>query len=141
MLGHIDGCAAIDPHSRKDDDLAERILDGPCDPDCRLFAWQVGEAYKKLERWEDAVRVFTALAAVYEDDPRDDGSGPLRCWWKLAVLAKSVGKPDDCAYYCGKVLALAERPGFDGRPGLRERHAERIVTARSWATESPEKSE
>ncbi len=107
-------------------------------PDCRLFAWQVGEAYKKLGRWEDAVRVFTALAAAYESDSRDDGSGPLRCWWKLAVLAKTVGKPDECVYYCGKVIAIADKSRDTRFLG---RNAERIAAARSWVAGSLERSE
>lgn|GEM_PF-5151688 len=73
-------------------------------PSCRLFAWQLGEAYKKLGRFEDAERVFSEIARSMREDESDDGSGELRSWWKLAVLAKSVGKTDKCLYYCNKIL-------------------------------------
>jgi tetratricopeptide (TPR) repeat protein len=79
-------------------------------PSCRLFLWQVGEAYKKCGRFDDAERIFTRIADSMKNDPFDDGSGELRCWWKLAHLAKTVGKHDKCVYYCEKILALADRP-------------------------------
>ncbi|MFC1692841.1 hypothetical protein ACFL1R_05000 [Candidatus Latescibacterota bacterium] len=77
-------------------------------PLCRLFAWQLGEAYKKTERFDDAVRVFTNIADSMSRDEWDDGSGELRCWWKLAVLSKSVGKKEECLYYCKKVVLIGE---------------------------------
>lgn len=83
-------------------DLGERL--NIEHPGCRLFAWQLGEAYKKIERYDDAVRVFTEIAESMEYDPLDDGSGRLRCFWKLAVLAKTVGKIEDCLYYCNVVI-------------------------------------
>ena len=52
-------------------------------PSCRLFAWQLGEAYKKLQYYDDAVRIFTHIAESMVQDKADDGSGELRCWWKL----------------------------------------------------------
>jgi len=78
-------------------------------PGCRLFSWQLGEAYKKLGRYNQAVRVFTGIAGSMAADRRDDGSGELRCWWKLAVLAKDVGKTAECRYYCRKILELGRR--------------------------------
>ena len=77
--------------------------------DCRLFLWQLGEAYKKLGRFDEAVRVFTEIADSMACDNLDDGSGELRCWWKLAELSKSVGKVEECRYYCNKVIELGER--------------------------------
>lgn len=78
-------------------------------PLCRLFAWQLGEAYKKLKRYDDAVRIFTGIAASMEKDSADDGSGELRCWWKLAVLSKTIGKTGECKYYCNKIVELGKR--------------------------------
>ena len=78
-------------------------------PSCRLFHWQLGEAYKLLERYEDAVRIFSGIAESMRGDKADDGSGELRCWWKLAVLAKSVGKNNDCVYYSKKIIELSAR--------------------------------
>ena len=44
-----------------------------------------------------------------KEDGADDGSGELRCWWKLAVLAKSLGKNRECLFYCNKVLELGNK--------------------------------
>ena len=98
-------------------------------PGCRLFAWQLGEAYKKLGRYDDAVSVFTGIAESMEKDEGDDGSGELRCWWKLAVLSKTVGNTDECVFYCRKVITLGERPA------VRERQRKRIETAGKWLDE------
>ena len=98
-------------------------------PDCRLFTWQLGEAYKKLERYDDAVRVFSGLAERFAADPADDGSGQLRAWWKLAVLAKTIGETDDCVYFCQKVAA------FDSDPVVGERQHRRIDEARTMLKE------
>lgn len=87
---------------------AERMLSQH--PDCRLFAWQLGEAYKKLECYDEAVRIYTALVENFTLDNKDDGSGRLRAWWKLAVLAKTIGKTDDCEYFCHKVAAFGSDP-------------------------------
>lgn len=88
-------------------ELAERMVNAY--PSCRLFAWQLGEAYKKLGRYDDAVEIFTALAERYACDPRDDGSGQVRCWWKLAVLSRELGKRADCRAYCERILELGRR--------------------------------
>ncbi len=78
-------------------------------PSCRLFSWQLGEAYKRSERFEDAVRVLTGVAASMTNDPFDDGSGPLRCWWKLAVLSKAMGKTKACSLYCKKIAEAGKK--------------------------------
>jgi len=92
-------------------------------PDCRLFLWQLGEAYKKLSRFEDAVRVFTGIAESVRADESDDGTGELRCWWKLAELAKSVGKTGEYIYYCSRVVSFREQTS------LSERNRERVKKA------------
>ncbi len=84
--------------------LAEKIVQSY--PDCRLFAWQLGEAYKRLQQYDAAVRIFTGIAESMREDEADDGSGELRCWWKLAVLSKSVGKNEECIYFCTKIIAF-----------------------------------
>ncbi len=78
-------------------------------PSCRLFFWQLGEAYKKIRRYNDAVRIFTKIAESMAHDEVDDGAGELRCWWKLAVLSKSVENKSECLYYCNKVIKLGEQ--------------------------------
>ena len=98
-------------------------------PDCRLFSWQLGEAYKKLERFDDAVRVFTGIAESMNGDVVDDGSGEIRCWWKLAVLSKDVGKKAECLYYCKKII------DFEGRETVYKRQHKRIDKARRMIEE------
>jgi hypothetical protein len=98
-------------------------------PSCRLFAWQLGEAYKILGRYDDAVRVYTGIAGSFSGDGLDDGSGPLRCWWKLAVLAKTVGKPAECSYYCTQVRLIGENPDVYAR------NRERMERAAIWLEE------
>ena len=101
--------------------LAEEMVESY--PDCRLFAWQLGEAYKKMKLYDDAVRVFTGIADSMKEDEADDGSGELRCWWKLAVLSKSVGKKDECIYFCRKII------GFMDSESVYKRQRERIGRA------------
>lgn len=98
-------------------------------PSCRLFLWQLGEAYKKLERYDAAVEVFSSLAQLYAEDTSDDGSGQVRCWWKLAVLARSLGKTDECGKYCELIL------GFSDREPVRIRQKKRIERARKMSAE------
>lgn len=98
-------------------------------PRCRLFAWQLGEAYKKLGDFEAASGVFTALAERYVKDPEDDGSGQVRCWWKLAVLADERGMKKECGKYCERILALGERET------VRARQAKRLEGARKMLAE------
>ena len=98
-------------------------------PDCRLFSWQLGEAYKKLERFDDAVRVFIGIAESMKEDEADDGSGEVRCWWKLAVLSKDVGKKAECLYFCKKII------GFEGRESVYKRQRRRIDKARRMIEE------
>lgn len=97
-------------------------------PGCRLFAWQLGEAYKKLGNYDAAERVFSALAAKYAVDARDDGSGRIRCWWKMAVLARSLGKTDACRAYCEKIVRLGAAKPLALRQTERIRGAERMLT-------------
>lgn len=98
-------------------------------PSCRLFSWQLGEAYKRSERFEDAVRVLTGVAESMANDPFDDGSGPLRCWWKLAVLSKAMGKTKECSLYCKKIAEAGESET------VFERQRKRIVGARRMLEE------
>ena len=99
-------------------------------PTCRLFAWQLGEAYKELQRYDDAVRVFTGIADSMTHDEADDGSGELRCWWKLAVLSNSVGKTDKCLYYCNKVVELGKRESVYIRQEKRITRAQRMINTK-----------
>lgn len=78
-------------------------------PSCRLFKWQLGESLKKAGRYEAAVSVLTDLAEEIYGDPEDDGSGPLRCWWKLAVLSESLGKYKECRHYCEEILRIGQK--------------------------------
>ncbi len=98
-------------------------------PSCRLFAWQWGEACKRLGRMEDARVVFTRIAGQMRDDPADDGSGPLRCWWKLAELAHDTGNTELCVYYCGLIGEL------EAIPAVAARQHERIIKARELMKE------
>ena len=86
--------------------LAEEMIESY--PGCRLFAWQLGEAYKKMKMYDDAVRTFTGIADSMKDDDADDGSGELRCWGKLAVLSKSVGKKGKSIYFCNRIIGLKD---------------------------------
>ena len=88
-------------------------------PSCRLFAWQLGEAYKKLNRFDDAVRVFTGIADSMESDADDDGSGQLRCWWKLAVLARDMGKMSECVNYSTKVIECGKKYSIEQKQEVR----------------------
>jgi len=98
-------------------------------PRCRLFMWQVGEAFKKLGRFREAEAMYTALAAAMDADGRDDGSGALRCWWKLADMANLLGKKEECVYYCRKALERADNPA------VAVRQSGRIEQARSLLRE------
>lgn len=114
-------------------DLGERLVARY--PECRLFAWQLGEAYKKLGKFEPAVAVYSGLAWKYENDPLDDGSGRVRCWWKLAVLARDIGRTADCRSYCEKILDL----GRDA--ALAKRQAARVGGAKKLLSELPGEQE
>jgi len=92
-------------------------------PGCRLFAWQFGEACKKMELFDDAVRIFTSIAESMREDEADDGSGELRCWWKLAVLSKSVGKKGECIYFCNRIIE------FKNNESVYKRQQDRIDRA------------
>ncbi len=111
FTGPLSNTALIEIYIKHDPEkaleLAEKMT--AAYPDCRLFRWQLGESHKVLEQYDEAVEVFTALADTFRSDLRDDGSGALRCWWKLAVLSKDVGKKEKVCYYCRKILDLAER--------------------------------
>jgi predicted Zn-dependent protease len=96
-------------------------------PRCRLFAWQLGEAYKKLGRYEDAVRIFTGIAESMREDPLDDGSGLVRSYWKLAVCATEVGNRDDCVYFCTKVMEFGSQEPAASRQKHRIEAAERLI--------------
>ncbi len=93
-------------------------------PSCRLFRWQLGESLKRDGRYKDAVRVITGIAEEMANDPEDDGSGPLRCWWKLAVLSESLGRDDDCRRYCGEIIRIGQKKS------VYERQIKRIEGAR-----------
>ncbi|MFC1540949.1 hypothetical protein ACFL50_00725 [Candidatus Latescibacterota bacterium] len=108
-------------------DLAKEMLE--LYPSCRLFAWQLGESYKKLECFEDAERIFSGIALNMKNDERDDGSGELRSWWKLAVLANSVGKTEECMYYCNKIIDLGKRESVFKRQQERINKAIRMKKA------------
>jgi tetratricopeptide (TPR) repeat protein len=96
-------------------------------PACRLFRWQLGEAYKRSGDYDGAVRVYSRLAEEMAEDPMDDGSGPLRCWWKLAVIAEAAGKRDDCRRYCEDVLALGQQPEVYNRQQKRIGEAKKLL--------------
>lgn len=93
----------IDKAAALADEMSEKY------PACRLFKWQLGEAYKKSKRYEDAVGIFEQIAKNLQNDGIDDGSARLVCFWKLAVLSKEVGKKKECLYYCNKVLELGKK--------------------------------
>ncbi len=96
-------------------------------PHCRLFAWQLGEGYKKQGDFNRAERVFTALADNLSHDPDDDGSGPLRCWWKLAVLASDLSMDDRCHEYAEKVIECAEIHDLENRQKDRVKGARKFL--------------
>ena len=96
-------------------------------PSCRLFAWQLGEAYKRSDRFDDAVRVLTDVADSMANDPVDDGSGPLRCWWKLAVLSNSMGKKQECAFYCEKITRIGKKKSVYERQRKRIEGAQQML--------------
>ena len=96
-------------------------------PSCRLFRWQLGESLKRDGRYEDAVRVLIGIADGMANDPDDDGSGPLRCWWKLAVLSESLGKVDDCRRYCGEIIRIGQRKTVAERQKKRIEGARRLL--------------
>jgi len=98
-------------------------------PSCRLFRWQLGESLKRDGRYKDAVRVLTGIADEMANDPDDDGSGPLRCWWKLAVLSESLGKVDDCRRYCEEIIRIGQRKS------VAERQKKRIEGTRKMMTD------
>lgn len=97
-------------------------------PGCRLFAWQLGEAYKKLGRFDDAEGVFTRIAESMARDPLDKGVGQLRCFWKLAVCADDTGNKEKCVYYCNKVLSLKEGAAGSKSAADRVGKARRMLT-------------
>ncbi|MCD6308207.1 MAG: hypothetical protein J7M24_04340, partial [Candidatus Latescibacteria bacterium] len=119
----IEMLLAIDPAEAVE--LGERLR--ASHPYCRLFLWQLGEGYKKLGRFGEAERVFTAIAESMALDDFDDGSGRLRCWWKLAVLAHSRGDRDSCKVYCKKVVAYENDPVVARRQERRLRAARRMI--------------
>jgi tetratricopeptide (TPR) repeat protein len=114
-----------DPEAARE--LGERVT--AAYPSCRLFAWQLGEAYKKLGRYDSAVRVFSSLAERYAHDPVDDGSGQIRCWWKLAVLSHDLGRNPECRMYSERIIALG------GTGGGANRQRSRIEGARKFCME------
>ena len=96
-------------------------------PQCRLFMWQVGEALKKLGRFGEAEAIYTVLATAMDADGRDDGSGALRCWWKLADMANLLGNKQECVYYCRKVLERADDPTVAVRQSGRVERARSLL--------------
>ena len=75
------------------------------------------------------MRVFTEIAESMKEDEADDGSGEVRSWWKLAVLSKSVGKKEECIYFCKKIIDFGESES------VYRRHHERIDKARRMIEE------
>lgn len=96
-------------------------------PSCRLFSWQLGEAYKKTGKYSNAVRIFSGIAESFSKDSADDGSGQLRCWWKLAVLSKSLGKTDDCREYCKRIVSLSGKESIAKRQNGRIERAKKML--------------
>jgi hypothetical protein len=105
--------------------LAEKMVEEY--PECRLFAWQLGEGYWKMERFTDAVRVFSGIADSMSQNETDDGSAKLRCWWKLAVLSKSVGKTSECLHYCNKVIEIGKRESVNKKQKKIIDKAQRLI--------------
>jgi len=81
VLGHIDRCAAIDPHPGKDDDLAKRSFDGRCDPFCRILAAAV---------FKDSPHCAPPRAAPREDGWLDIIGTPLTEEAKLTERFRRV---------------------------------------------------
>lgn len=98
-------------------------------PACRLFAWQLGEAFKKRGDYDAAAGVFDKLAERYAGDPSDDGSGRVRCWWKMAVLAKDLKMQVECMKYCERILSLSDKET------VRTRQEKRLEGARKMLAE------
>ena len=96
-------------------------------PTCRLFRWQLGESLKKAGNYEKAVRVLTGIADEMKHDPNDDGSGPLRCWWKLAVLTESLGKYDECRRYCDEIISIGQNKTVYERQKIRIKGAQDLL--------------
>ncbi len=99
-------------------------------PSCRLFLWQLGEAHKKLDDWSSAERIFTLLAGMMAADEHDDGSGELRCRWKLAVLADDLGRAEDRRSYAEMVIAFSDDPVVAERQERRIRAAHEMLEER-----------
>ena len=96
-------------------------------PTCRLFRWQLGESLKKAGNYEKAVRVLTGIAEEMKHDPNDDGSGPLRCWWKLAVLTESLGKYDECRRNCDEIIRIGQNKTVYERQKIRIEGARKLL--------------
>ena len=96
-------------------------------PTCRLFRWQLGESLKKAGNYDKAVRVLTGIAEEMKLDPNDDGSGPLRCWWKLAVLTESLGKYDECKRYCDEIIRIGQNKTVYNRQKKRIEGARKLL--------------
>ena len=73
------------------------------------------------------MRVFTLIAEGMAHDEDDDGSGELRCCWKLAELSKTVGKTEECLYYCNKIIELGKRKSVNKRQHERITKARRMI--------------
>ena len=71
--------------------------------------------------------IFSHIADSMAKDDADDGSGELRCWWKLAVLSKTVGKTSESLYYCYKVIELGKRKSVHERQYIRIEKAQNMI--------------
>jgi hypothetical protein len=96
-------------------------------PHCRLFAWQRGEALKKLGRFAEAQTVFEAIALSMKNDPGDNGSGELRCWWKLAGMAADSGDCETASRYCRLVIERGKDPAVGNRQRERIKQAATLL--------------
>jgi len=96
-------------------------------PDCRIFKWQLGEACKKQNKYDKCVDIYTDIASSMQKDKKDDGSGVLRCYWKLAVLSKDLKKNNECLRYCREVLKSGSNTVVYNRNKTRVENTKKII--------------
>ncbi|MFC1607042.1 tetratricopeptide repeat protein [Candidatus Latescibacterota bacterium] len=96
-------------------------------PLCRLFKWQFGEALIKDGSYDEAVCVLTHIAEEMSVDPKDNGSGPLRCWWKLGEMCYNLGRLEESRIYCRKVIRIGQDSNIYNRQHSRIEKARKIL--------------